>query len=575
MTSARIFDLLLLASLAALLCLGLARALLLARRGVRVLALDRERSLAQGLGDLAQGLLLLFWVFEVVACTWPLPLRSAAPRLGAVLVGSLWVKAAGTLLLLAGLALYGLALAALGASWRLGIDRDTPGPLVTGGVDDAHAMCVGWLANRHALIALVFGVFALLAHLRWRRSGAPAWFAAAAASLTVALLCGEGGLGAAAYIVAWELAMEDAPWPRRAAALLPYVLLVAGWRAVYEQLGYGTTGSPLYVDPGHQPIAFLAALVERWPILQLTQWLQVPVDLFILLPRSAQIALALAAAAACAALLWLLAPLCAASRTARFWAAGMCLALVPLCAAFPMDRLLLFSAVGAFALLALLAEQAGLLARGAALSGRARRLLAALLLILHGPLAAALLAGRIATLPHLGVLFELGALTAPADERAPRQTFVFVNGHEFPVVYLPSIRQLQSPAVSPRRVALLASMLNDNEVRREGEATLAIRARGGFLQAPVDCLLRSLETPFRVGERIERRDFTAEIRSLTADGRPAEVAFHFRLPLEASELRWLAWDETGVRPFALPPVGARVELPAVGVLPFLAGRGWK
>ena len=366
--------------------------------------------------------------------------------------------------------------------------------------------------------------------------------------------------------------MEDEPWRQRAAALLPYILLVAGWRAVYEQLGYGSTGSLLYVDPGHYPFAFLRALAERWPVLQLAQWLQVPVDLYILMPRSAQVALALSAMVACIALVWLLVPLLAQRRTARFWAAGMSLALVPLCAAFPMDRLLLFSGVGAFGLIALLAEQTGLLSSIAAVPDKVRRVIAQALLVIHGPLAALLLVARIAALPLLGGLFEVGALTAPADEQAPRQTYVFVNGQELPVVYLSIIRQLENPAAAPRRVALLASMLNDNEVYREDEATLVIRARDGFLKSPADQLLRSLETPFRIGERIERRDFTAEVRSITADGRPAEVAFQFHMPLESKELRWLAWDESGVRPFRLPPIGARVELPVVSILPLLGVR---
>jgi hypothetical protein len=467
---------------------------------------------------------------------------------------------------------YALAIAAVAALYR----EVEGGTAVAGlaamlfAVDDAHAMCVAWLANRHALIALVFGVFALLAHVRWRRTSGVAWFAASVGSLALALLSGEAGLGAAAYIVAWELAMEDAPWRQRAAALLPYILLVAGWRAIYEHLDYGSTGSSLYVDPGHYPLAFLRALAERWPILQLTQWLRLPADVYILLPRAAQVALALIASAACIGLVWLLTPLVVARRTARFWAAGMCLALVPLCAAFPMDRLLMFSAVGAFGLLALLAEQTGLLSSVAAMHGKLRRVIAQVLLVIHGPLAALLLVVRIAALPSLGVLFELGALTAPADEQAPRQTYVFVNGQEFPIVYLPIIRQLESPSTAPRRVALLASMFNDNEVYREAAATLVIGARDGFLKAPIDQLLRSLETPFRIGERIERRDFIAEVRSITADGRPAEVAFHFRTPLESSELRWLVWDETGVQPFQLPPIGARVELPAVSILPFLS-----
>jgi hypothetical protein len=430
-------------------------------------------------------------------------------------------------------------------------------------VEDAHAMCAGWLANRHALISLVFGVSALHAHHRWRVHGGTRWAAIAVLLLAVALLCGEAALGAAAYILAWQLTMDDAPPRNRLAALLPYAVLVVTWRAAYDAFGYGTNGTALYLDPGRHPVEFLLALGERWPVLQLAQWFQVPVDLLLLLRRNVQIALAALAVALCLLIVRLFAPLVIARREARFWALGMCLALVPLCAAFPMDRLLLFSGVGAFALLAMLAEQAGLLGNNVAPSDQRTRPFVRGLLVLHAPIAAVLLVVRVATLPAFSGFFEAGIATAPSDGNAPRQTFVFVNGQEFPVVYLMILQQLESPSTAPRRVALLSSALSHNTVEREDADTLVITAREGFLSEPVDRLLRSLDVPFRAGEKIERRDFTAEVRTITADARPQQVAFHFRAPLESREYRWLSWSEQGVVDFALPPVGTTLELPAV------------
>jgi len=36
-------------------------------------------------------------------------------------------------------------------------------------IDDAHSMVAGWVANRNASLMLLFGVLALMAHVRWRR----------------------------------------------------------------------------------------------------------------------------------------------------------------------------------------------------------------------------------------------------------------------------------------------------------------------------------------------------------------------------------------------------------------------
>jgi hypothetical protein len=104
-------------------------------------------------------------------------------------------------------------------------------------------------------------------------------------------------------------------------------------------------------------------------------------------------------------------------------------------------------------------------------------------------------------------------------------------------------------------------------VYREDEDTLVLTAEKGFLAEHVDLLLRSLERPFEVGETKERPDFRAEVRTVTNDGRPETVAFHFRAPLEDSSYRWLRWSPSGAQPFSLPSVGETVELPSVALVP--------
>jgi protein-S-isoprenylcysteine O-methyltransferase Ste14 len=134
MTGARCFDGVLLAALACVTGLGLTRALMLYSRGVRVVVIDRKRSLAQGLGDLAQVLCLLLWGYAVIAYAWPLSAHRIPAWLNAHVVDSVWAKAVGAVLLVASVLIYAAALRAFGNSWRLGIDRDRPGALVTGGI---------------------------------------------------------------------------------------------------------------------------------------------------------------------------------------------------------------------------------------------------------------------------------------------------------------------------------------------------------------------------------------------------------------------------------------------------------
>ena len=75
-----------------------------------------------------------------------------------------------------------------------------------------------------------------------------------------------------------------------------------------------------------------------------------------------------------------------------------------------------------------------------------------------------------------------------------------------------------------------------------------------------DLLFRD-ERPFEVGERIELTDCAIEIVAVTADGRPASVAFRFDRALEHDAFRWVCWDDGKYAAFQLPAVGEKVKLP--------------
>jgi protein-S-isoprenylcysteine O-methyltransferase Ste14 len=120
--------------LACLAVLAIGRGVMLSARGIRLFPIDRERSLAQGLADLVFVLCFLCWVYETLAFAVPLAFHLAPVPAREVVVESTSVRAVGALAMAAGLVVYALALQAFGASWRIGIDRDHPGELVTDGI---------------------------------------------------------------------------------------------------------------------------------------------------------------------------------------------------------------------------------------------------------------------------------------------------------------------------------------------------------------------------------------------------------------------------------------------------------
>jgi hypothetical protein len=423
-------------------------------------------------------------------------------------------------------------------------------------VEDAHAFPAGWLANRNALLCLVSGATTLTFHIRWRLTGRRHWLVLALLVFTAGLFCGEATIGILGYLAAWHLTMEqDRPRFRSLAVVGYYVVVVCLWRLLYGTLGYGTSGSLLYVDPGQKPFLFLQVLAERWPILVAGQWLQLPIDVWILLSKEKQIIFSLVSTVVAAAMFLLFRPVLK-RPVARFWAIGMGLCLVPVCAAFPMDRLLILGGIGAFGLLSLFAET--YLVSPIA-SAPWRRRAAITLLVFHLPIAAMLLTVGTIGLSAFGEFFLLATKQSPTGPEITQQTFIYVNGNDFPVFY-GRVVSIVNGAQSPRRVAQLASMLNGNRIYRTDLSTVVITPDNGFFAAPLDHLLVS-ENRFRQGIRIDRPDYQAEVLSITQDGRPAVVSFRFHRPLEHSSLRWLCWKDGRLQEFPLPKVGESILLP--------------
>jgi hypothetical protein len=63
-----------------------------------------------------------------------------------------------------------------------------------------------------------------------------------------------------------------------------------------------------------------------------------------------------------------------------------------------------------------------------------------------------------------------------------------------------------------------------------------------------------------LGERVLLTGMTVTITALTSDGRPAEAAFEFDVPLESPSLLWLCFRGDHFEPFTLPAVGRDLEI---------------
>ena len=432
-------------------------------------------------------------------------------------------------------------------------------------VDDAHATPAAWLANRNIVLAAFFGVCSLLAHDRWRRGGGPAAALLAPALLAGSLLAAEAGLSTVAYLVAYAIFLDRGRWRSRLATRGPYICVAIAWRAAWAVLGHGALHVGYYIDPLHEPMRFLIALVHRAPILLLGQWALPPADLTLFFGPVGQRVYFWVAVGFVVLLAILLAQVVRRSAAARFWAAGMLLSLPPVCATFPSDRLLFFVGLGAMGLLAeFLAavfdrsfqQTPGLFAP------RVATMFAVALLVIHLVIAPPALVVR--------GLFPLGpewlhpetCLGVSLDHAVERQDVCMINSPmpSFALHFL--INQELAGQPVPRRARVLSPTTGPLTVARPDPRTLVVRSVGPGGFNVLERLFRCKRDPMKIGDRVELSGLSIEVTRVDADGLPIDAVFRFVVPLEDTSLRWLYSKDGRLRPWTPPAVGETVELAA-------------
>jgi hypothetical protein len=426
-------------------------------------------------------------------------------------------------------------------------------------LDHTHGFAVGWIANRNAIIAAFFGVLSLWTFDRGRR-GAPGLAMLSPLLLACALLGGEGSVAIVGYLLAYALFLDDATPLRRLASVTPHLVVVALWRISYNALGHGARGSGLYLDPVREPLEFLAAALERAPLLLLGQIGLPPAEAALFLPAPWPLlihALALGVAVWLLVSVW---PLLRADATARFWSAGMLLSLVPACTTHPNNRLLFFVGLGAFGLLSQLWH--GLLDEaGWVPSSRGYRRVAR-------PFAALATGFHLMVSPLLLPVTACSILlTAPAG-RAAEQALSTSAGRDLVVVSAPDYFHVKLVPVlaalrrqtPPERLRAVSFGDTALQVTRTDATTLHVRYARGILADPLLELYRDRDTPMPVGTRVSLAGLDIEVRALTGDGRVSEARFRFDCDLDDPRFRFLAWNGEAYVRWQPPPPGDSVRV---------------
>lgn len=469
---------------------------------------------------------------------------------------------------------YGLLVVLLGV-WFRAIDSNK----IRGGIavliyaaSGLHGPAIGWIANRNSLIAAALSVATLIAFHRWRSAGSIKHAGVACIAFALSLLAGESALATAAYLFAYVLTLDKAEtMVRRLMPLLPFFIIAVIWKLVYSHFGYGSEASGVYIDPGSEMARFIPAAAARLPVLLFAQLFGVPSALFGVVPQQMlYVALALLFLGAFFYVLYLLRLL--SNALARFYIIGMVLALVPVCATNPDDRLLVFAGFGACGLLSLFFFQIFSDFRG--YTGNNKLLVkgcAVLLGLVHLVALPILLPANVGSLSRFAApLSEDPALQFPKEITAQTRIVLVNPPIASFVAYMPFIRHWHGLIV-PRSISALSPGTSAMTLSRIDDSTIQLSVHDGFI-APYDNFFRAARFPFKPGEIIDVNDMVAHVISVMPDGRPHTVRFRFDGGLYNSNLQFYVWDKTSYRALDFPEVGRSIELAPCDLGEVVAGK---
>ena len=433
-------------------------------------------------------------------------------------------------------------------------------------LDDSHTVIVGWVANRNALVATVFALLGVLAHVRWRADGQRLGLPLSLLACALGLAGGEPALGAIAYLVAYELTVAPGSWRTRALALLPIATLGLAYIALYRALGSGALGSEIYVDPTREPLRFLVEAPPKALALLGAQFLGSTADLWLLLQsaRPVLVALGVLAVVVMTVLTRAVWPSLEASERAglRWLGVGAAMSVVPVLATFPLNRLLLMPSIGGSAFLALV------LWRGWSAEARVPRFGARLLFV------TTVLLGLVSW-PVTCVAMKLGGdeqtrsslETSLTDAQLSGRVFVFVAPDPLASLYVPMVRVWNDKPL-PRAFVTLSFAPFAHRLTRTAPDTVELEVVDGrMLETVFEQLMRSSKFPVPVGLRVRLDGAWLTVLALDA-GLPRRVQVQFDVNPEQGDYLLAKWEGGQLAPLTLPAVGQSLELPRLrGVLP--------
>jgi hypothetical protein len=459
-------------------------------------------------------------------------------------------------------------------------------------VDDSLQLPVLWLSNRGGLYALFFGTLALHAHLQFREGGKPLYALLSALAVSVGLLFGEWAIPMLAYIAAYELVAARGRLRTRAFALLPTALptlLFLGARAYFQ---YGARGSGAYVDPGVDPMRFLASMTHRIPVFFadmlwnvpsewwdhgtpwrdwiLSLWLFTP-EIWVRFPDWHFFQLLLGAAALLALGLsfqfYRKGLTAEEQRNIRFLLLGTIAALVPVVGSFPSSRLTVAAYMGiapAFALfMRELARRLRALpwSRTFGFGARFMSYAAGVAVVVHFQLYSPLQANIAAQVDHYMTTGQWVQAAELNTSNLPEQRVFMISGSEFTTTFFFSYIWAQAGFPLPKSYYPITACPCANLVTRSAHNELVMRGMGAlYLASGEENMFQSPYRLWQEGETVQLDAMRVRAEQVV-DGHPSRLRFTFDRTLEDPSYVFLIALPFGIVRWFPPAIGQQMLVP--------------
>ena len=448
-------------------------------------------------------------------------------------------------------------------------------------VDDVFTGPAGWISNRHAVVAMVFSVLCVWLYHQGVSKRKWPYIAGACGVYVLALLASEMGLVTFAYLFAYLLVLDRDKWPGRVKRIVPFVLITVVWRLAYTGLGYGATGTLLYIDPILNPVDFITQLLTRYPVLLFSAvGLPVVEALLAFSPQAAGVL-----AVVCLIPLGLLAlatyPILKTHRASAFWVIGLLAAVIPLASGIPQNRNLGLVSLGVMGLAGQLFVDVATARKTGPLTTFQRillRMATPLLLILY------LIVSPIVVISNPAstrTMAEGQAQVADfGSDPELSQQHLYVINPPGTMIYIPGMFQrMFTDEPFPASINFLSSGFTPVHIERADARTIVVTPEGGYTPLPgpivddatgmvthvhLENVYRALDenfynprNPMQVGQVVALSEVAVEVTDMTGDGRIAQATFTFAHPLEDDRYVWLLWDEdtSTYERVQMPPVG--------------------